>query len=212
MTECIDLDRNHPRPDLIWRVSSAIREGKLVGCPTDTTYGIFIAMDQREATDRLQRLRVDMAGSASVAAALRDKPLSMIFSDLAMLGEHVIMSKMAYDLVKRLLPGPYTIILPAGRNIPKKLQTRRRHVGARIPDDPLVQAVVHSLGNPVMSASAKQRDGTLIGDADTLYDAWCNQLDIVIDAGPFFPEPSTVLQVDDNEVLVIREGKGQIPD
>jgi tRNA threonylcarbamoyl adenosine modification protein (Sua5/YciO/YrdC/YwlC family) len=210
MIECIEIESWAPRPDLIREVAKSIREGALVACPTDTTYGVFVAMDQPKAIERLNRLRAAMTGQPINSVDLSDKPLSMIFADLPMIAEYLILSETAYDAVKRLLPGPYTIILPAGRIIPKKLQTRRRMVGARIPDDLLVQSLIKELGVPVMSTTAKATSGELLGDAIALSHEWPREIDLVIDSGPFFPEESTVLMVENGELMLIRQGKGAI--
>jgi tRNA threonylcarbamoyl adenosine modification protein (Sua5/YciO/YrdC/YwlC family) len=210
MPECIEINPYHPRPDLVHELTQAIREGKLVSCPTDTTYGVFASPTDRQAVARLHRLRAHMAGLSEGAKPLRNKPLALVFADLQMLGEHVILSGPAFNLVKRLFPGPYTIILPAARHLPKMLQSRRRNVGARIPDDLLVQSLIEGLGSPVLVTTAKDGEGELVGDAVTLSEAWPNEIDIVVDTGGIVPEPSTVLEVTTNEVVLIREGKGPI--
>jgi len=210
MIECLEINSYHPRPDLVHEVVEALKDGKLVACPTDTAYGVFVSIDQRDALDRLTRLRAQMQGSNEAAAALRDKPLAMIFADLTMLGEYVVLSGQAFKLVKRLLPGPYTLILPASRSVPKRMQSRRRHLGARIPDNELVQAIIAGNGEPVLSTSLKSATGELMGDAVSISEEWPYDIDIVIDGGWFVPEPSTVLAVDGSEVTLVRQGKGPI--
>jgi tRNA threonylcarbamoyl adenosine modification protein (Sua5/YciO/YrdC/YwlC family) len=210
MVDYYEIDRDHPRPDLIHRAARALREGKLVACPTDTTYAIFAAYDQREAVARLTQLRMDMKGDPEAAEAEQQKTLSMIFSDFDMLSAYVVMSGLAYQIVKRLLPGPYTIILPAARSVPKQLQNRRRELGARIPDHDVACALVKALGTPVLSTTAKNRQGELAGDATEVAENWPHHIDLVLDAGPFVPEPSTVLAIESDHVSVIREGKGSV--
>jgi tRNA threonylcarbamoyl adenosine modification protein (Sua5/YciO/YrdC/YwlC family) len=210
LTEFFEIDRDHPRPDWIHRVARALRDGKLVGCPTDTTYGVLASIDQREAITRLTRLRIEMGDDPEVPEAEREKTLSMIFADLDMLSGYVVLTGLAFQLVKRLLPGPYTLILPASRTVPKALLSRRREIGARIPDDNLVRALVRALGAPVLTTTAKGRDGELVGDAGTLAEDWPWGVDLVIDAGPIVPEPSTVLSIEDDQVVVVREGKGPV--
>jgi tRNA threonylcarbamoyl adenosine modification protein (Sua5/YciO/YrdC/YwlC family) len=208
MLECLEIDRYHPRPDLVHRLVKAIKQGAVVACPTDTTYGVFTDLHQADAVARLRRLRARMAGVDE--ATLADKPLSMVFADLTMLSEYVVLSGLAFQLVKRLLPGPYTIVLPAGRAVPKKLQTKRRDLGVRIPDDALVQALVGEHGLPLLVTTLKDGDGELLGDPIAISRAWPRDLDFVVDAGWFVPEESTVLAIDSDEVELLREGKGPI--
>jgi tRNA threonylcarbamoyl adenosine modification protein (Sua5/YciO/YrdC/YwlC family) len=208
MLECLEIDRYHPRPDLVHRLVKAIKGGALVACPTDTTYGVFADLHQLEAVARLKRLRGRMAGVDE--GALEDKPLAMVFSDLNMLSEYVVLSGPAFKIVKRLLPGPYTIVLPAGRAVPKKLQTKRRELGARIPDDALVQALVREHGTPLLVTTLKDGSGELLGDPIAITRAWPRDLDFVVDAGWFVPEVSTVLAVDSDQVELLREGKGPV--
>lgn len=208
MIECLEIDRDHPRSDRVHAIARLLSRGGLVACPTDTTYGLFAAIEQRAAVARLKRLRARFHGRDE--AALRDKPLAMIFADVSMLADYVVMSGMAFTVVKRLLPGPYTVILPANRTLPKRLQSKRRHVGARIPDDALVQAIVREHGQPILSTTLKSAEGELLGDAVTISHAWSHDIDVVIDSGSFAPEVSTVLAVDGGVVDVIREGKGPV--
>lgn len=210
MIECLEIDRSGPRPDRVREVVKTLRRGGLVACPTDTTYGVFASAAHPEASARLTRLRERMAGSPSAAAVVREKPLSLVFSDLSMLAEWVVLSGPAFKLVKRLLPGPYTVILPASRAVPKALQTKRRSVGARIPDDTLVQAIVSELGGPVLTTTVKSRQGEPLGSAIDVQEAWPREIDVVVDAGDFSPQESTVLSVEGSEVTLVREGKGRV--
>jgi len=208
--DVIEIDKYHVRPDLVREVAASLREGQLVACPTDTAMSVLVQIGQREATERLARLRLEMAGSDEARARAREKPPALVFTDLEMLAPFVIMSGTAFQVVKRLLPGPYTVILPATREIPKKLQDKRRFIGARIPDDELMHAIVTAVGTPLLSVSAKTPDGELIDDALVLAEHWTHQIDLAVDVGWFVPESSTVIEVEGNEVAVIREGKGSL--
>jgi tRNA threonylcarbamoyl adenosine modification protein (Sua5/YciO/YrdC/YwlC family) len=210
--EVIDIDRYNVRGDHVRQLADALRGGQLVGCPTDTTYAIIAASSHPEANERLSKLRLDMAGSEEARLLIRDKRPSLVFSDITMLSEYVVLSQSAFLLVKRLLPGPYTVILPATREVPKRLQDKRRHIGGRIPDDDLIIAVVRELGEPVIATTAKHPDGSLIDDVLNLAEDWPHRIDKAVDAGWFVPEESTVLAVEDGVVEVIRQGKGALPE
>ena len=208
MTECIEIDYYHPRPDLVRACAQALRAGELVACPTDTAYGVFVSSEHAAATNRLGRLRELMSGSDSAILAVHEKPLAMVFPNFDLLKDYVVLSGVAFKLVRQLLPGPFTIVLPAHRNVPKRLQSKRRYIGARIPDHPIVQALTAELGVPVLSTTAKTHDGELIEDAITMSDCWEHEIDKVIDAGPIDAEPSTVLALEHNDFVIIREGRG----
>ncbi len=210
MSDYIELDEYHARPDLVREIAQAISAGKLVACPTDTTYGVFANFEDRRAVDRLTRLGSAMAGAGATSSERRNKPMAMIFCDLAQVAEYVVLSGTAFSLVKRLLPGPFTIILPGNRTLSRRLNNQRRHLGVRIPDSNIVLNLLNALGQPVLSITGKNREGELVGDALTLAEQWEHEIDVVVDTGPFLPEPSTVLEVEGSEVVVVREGKGPL--
>lgn len=208
MIECIEIDYYHPRPDLIRGCAQALKAGQLVACPTDTAYGVFVSIEHEAAIKRLGRLREQMSGSDSAILAVHEKPLAMVFPNFDVLKDYVVLSGVAFKLVKQLLPGPFTIVLPAQRNVPKRLQSKRRYIGVRIPDYPIVQALIGALGVPVLSTTAKTSAGDLIEDAITMTEHWEHEIDKVIDAEPIDAEPSTVLAFEKDDFVVIREGRG----
>lgn len=209
MVECVEIEYYHVRSDLVRSVARTLQRGGLVACPTDTTYGVFASPHDQGATERLNRLREQMSGGDDAAIlAVHEKPLAFVFADFDQLIKWAVLPGLAFKVVKRLFPGPFTIILPAHRSVPKKLQSKRRHLGVRIPDHPIVQAIVAAFGAPVLSTTAKTRDGELIEDAIVLSQEWKHEIDMVVDAGPIVPEPSTVLAFEHGEVVVVREGRG----
>ena len=210
--DVIEIDRYHVRPDLVREVAAALLDGQLVAIPTDAAMSVLVQIGHRRGIERLVRLRLDMAGSDEARVRAREKPPAIVFADLEMLSPFVTLSQTAYQVVKRLFPGAYTIILPATRDVPRKLQDKRRFVGARIPDDELVRAVVRAVGTPLLSVTAKSPEGELIEDALELSNHWTHQIDLAVDGGWFVPESSTVLEVTGDEVVVIREGKGSLND
>ncbi|MCA9564288.1 MAG: threonylcarbamoyl-AMP synthase [Myxococcales bacterium] len=208
--EYFDISPYAPRPDLVHQLVTALKAGELVACPTDTTFGVFASLEAHDAPDKLRDLRMRMAGSPDAVAAKSNKPLALLFSDLTMLAEFAVMSALAFKVSKRLLPGPYTIVLPATREVPKRLQTKRRHIGARIPDSDLVRQIVEGLGCPLLSTTAKTPDGELVHDPSEIAEHWFREVNKVVDTGGFYAEPSTVIAVDEKGVEVFREGKGSL--
>jgi len=206
--EYAEIDPYNPRSDHIRDCAAALQRGQLVACPTDTTYGVFASAGDQKAVERLNRLRLSINADSTEILAVHEKPLSMIFPDFDMLKEYAVVPGLAFKVVKQLLPGPYTIILGAHRSVPKRLQSKRRFLGVRIPDHVVVQALLRAHGMPVLSTTLKDDDGELVSDAMTVADTWPHDIDLVLDAGLINPEPSTVLAFENGEAVIIRSGRG----
>jgi tRNA threonylcarbamoyl adenosine modification protein (Sua5/YciO/YrdC/YwlC family) len=134
------------------------------------------------------------------------QPFSIICDSLKEISLYAQVSNYAYKTMKRLLPGPYTFILEGTKLVPKLMLTKRKTIGIRIPDNKICQAVVKTLGHPIISTSA------LLDDPQLIYEAHKAYLSIVIDGGVSYPEPSSVISLIDDNPEVIRQGKGDITD
>jgi tRNA threonylcarbamoyl adenosine modification protein (Sua5/YciO/YrdC/YwlC family) len=117
---------------------------------------------------------------------------------------------MAYRTMRRLLPGPYTFILPGSKMVPKIMLTKRRTAGIRVPDNAIAIAIARELGNPVLSTSATDPRGIVFEDASLLHDELGSRLDAVVDGGPVPGQASSIISLVDDEPEVIREGAGDI--
>ena len=139
------------------------------------------------------------------------RPLSFLCTDISSMSEYALISELAYRTMRRLLPGPYTFILPARKAAPRNLLwTNRKEIGIRVPDDPIVAALVDTLGEPLISTSAKMQGGDLLASPYDIAEDFGHEIDIVIDAGFIEPSPSTIISFLDTEPVVWRQGKGAL--
>ncbi len=180
----------------------AIRNGALIAYPTDSSYALGCHIGDKRAMDRIRRIR----------RADKDHNFTLVCSDLSEISLYARVDNWAYRLLKSMTPGPYTFILPATREVPKRLQNpKRRTIGLRVPDHPVVQAMLESLGEPIMSSTL-----TLPGDDRPMTDAHeidariGHEVDVIVDAGPTGIEPTTVIDLSHGGIEVLRAGRGDI--
>ena len=194
------INPEHPQPRKIRQVAEQLDGGGVISYPTDTVYGFGCDLTNRKAIDRIYRLK-NMSPK---------QLLSFVCPDLSEIARYAHVGDVAYRILRRILPGPYTVILEATREVPKKLLQRRKTVGIRVPDCPIALDLVRELGRPIISSSVINGDGSLMEDAVDIRDRYGKQLDAVIDGGFIHPQPSTVLSLVDDEIEIIREGKGSL--
>lgn len=200
----LQVNDEHPQPRRIEQIRESLKSGGLVAYPTDTVYGIGCDIFNKQAVERLQKLVRDIKGEPD------HSPLSFICRDLSNIAEYAYVSDYAYRTLRRMLPGPYTFVLEATKLVPKVMLNKRKTVGIRVPDSEIPQAIVESLGNPVANTSATDRDGELIPDPWTIDELYGHAVDIVVDGGYVFPEPSTVIDFSEDHPQLLREGKGPV--
>jgi tRNA threonylcarbamoyl adenosine modification protein (Sua5/YciO/YrdC/YwlC family) len=207
----IEIDANNPRPDRVRRVVERLRAGAIVAMPTDTTWMLACDAASRGGANRLDEVRERrLRGPQSPAGP--GSPMSLVCGSLAQLGKFAILDQPQFRLVRRLLPGPYTVILPASREVPKLLQSKRRTVGVRIPDHGVVRAILDELDGPVLGATARRPDGALFESSSEIADEIGDVIDILVDSEPIWPEGSTVLDCSAGEPVLVREGRGAVED
>jgi len=192
----------NPQGRHISRAVDVLRSGGVVIYPTDTIYGIGCSIFQAAAIERVYRIKRQD----------RKKPFSFICSDLAHISEYARVDNPAFRLMKGLIPGPYTFILPAGRmkQIPKSMISKRKTVGIRVPDNAVCQALVRELGHPVLSAGVTDAEGGVLNDPADIVGAYGNAVDLILDSGNGMLDPSTILDLTDDAPVVVREGKGDV--
>ncbi len=194
------INEQYPQPRKIRQVADILDQGGVIAYPTDTVYGFGCDLTDRKAIERIYRIK-----------QLSPKHLlSFVCPDLSNISRYAHVSDMAYRVLRRILPGPYTIILEATREVPKKLLQRRKEVGIRVPDCPIALELTQALGRPILSSSIVDGDGQPMNDPLEIRDRYERQLDAVVDGGYLLAEPSTVLRMVEDEVEVIREGKGSL--
>lgn len=177
-----------------------IREGALIAYPTDSSYAFGCRIGDRDAVRRIHRIR----------RTDKKHNFTLVCADLSEISIYARVENWAYRLIKSLTPGPYTFILPATRELPKILANpKRRTIGIRVPDHPLVSAMLEELGEPIMSSTL-----TLPGDDIPLTDPLDiekrigHDIDVIVEAGTTGIEPTTVLDLSTGTVEVIRVGRG----
>ncbi len=176
----------------------ALRDGKLLAFPTDTVYGLGCSVNEKKAIERLYQLkRVD-----------RGHPMALLCADLKSVPPYGHVSNPAYKILRRLLPGPYTFVLPATHQVPKMMLMKQHTVGIRVPDNQVIRDLITELGLPILSTSAELPDHELFLSAEDLEEALGKQLAFVIDGGLLPDERSTVIDLTSDEPILIRQGKG----
>ncbi|MBF0302555.1 MAG: threonylcarbamoyl-AMP synthase [Desulfamplus sp.] len=205
----LKVNPDNPQPRLISKVVSLLREGGVIAYPTDTFYGIGCDIMNKKAIERVYQLKN------------RDKnePFSFICSDLKHISEYAKVSNFAYRNMKRVLPGPFTLILPGSKMVPKIMLTKRKTAGIRVPDNNIVLAIARELGHPILSTSASDDKGSkkagndksnVFSDPSLIYDHFGDLLDAVIDGGPVPNVASSVVSLIDDIPEIIRCGAGDV--
>lgn len=197
----LSINPAHPEPRKIMHAVQILERGGVALYPTDTMYALGCALDARKAVERLYRMkRID-----------RRRPLAMICADLSDISRYGIVSDFAYRQMRRILPGPYTVVLEATREVPRILLDKRRTIGIRVPSHPICEALVRELGKPLLTTSAVPPDAEQpVIDIDEGKAAWGQELELAIDGGATPGEPSTVISLVGDQIEVLREGLGAI--
>lgn len=201
----IEIEASHPRPDRIAEVSDALERGKVVAMATDTSWAILADPFQRSAADRIREMRQTISSHTSAT-----RPMSLLCGSVSMASQYVIIDQPQFRLLRRLLPGPYTLLLPASRQVPKQLQSKRRAVGIRMPGHAIVQGVMDRWGKPLTGTTARRRNGELVMAAPEIEAELGEWVDVLVESEPFMPGPSTVIDYTSSTPLVLRAGLGEI--
>ena len=188
-----------PQTRHISRIGNQLQSGGLIVYPTDTMYGLGCDIFNKKAIDRIYQAK----------QRSHTKPLSFVCADLTDLAQYARnISNTTYRLMKRLLPGPYTFILEASRQVPKFMMSNRKTVGIRVPDNEICLAIVRELGRPIVSTSVTQHDDEILNDPEIIEARFGKVVDVIVDGGILVSEPSTVVDLTGEEPVVLREGKG----
>ena len=193
----------NPQERHISHAVDVLRSGGVIIYPTDTVYGIGCSIHNTRAIERIYQIKNQD----------RTKPFSFICSDLSHISEYAKVSNTAYRLMKQLIPGPYTFILPATRlkQLPKSLISKRKTVGIRVPENTICREIVKELGHPILSASiTMDNDGEVVSDPELIKRHYEAYVDLIIDGGNSSMEYSTVLDITDERPVVLREGAGDV--
>lgn len=203
MSELIKIYEDNPNPIAVKKVVDVLRNGGLVIYPSDTVYALGCDIRNKQALERIALLK---------GVKLEKANFSFVCEDLSNLSDYVQqISNPTFKILKRALPGPYTFILPGNNNLPAAFK-RKKEVGIRVPDHKIVQAIVHGLGNPIVSTSIKDEDEVIeyTTDPELIFEKWKKLVDLVVDGGYGGNIPSTVIDLTGDEPVLIREGKGSV--
>ncbi|HLL23974.1 MAG TPA: L-threonylcarbamoyladenylate synthase [Kofleriaceae bacterium] len=191
-----------PNPRKIEQVVEILHRGGVAAYPTDSIYALGCALESREGIERIYRAK----------EMHKSQRLALICPDLSTASEYAILSQTAFRLAQRIFPGPYTLVVPATRQVPKTItDTKRRTVGIRVTSHPIAQALAKALGRPLLTTSAVVPEThEPCRDADEVLDVFAPHIDVVIDSEQTQAEPSTVIEVDGEDITLIRLGQGSI--
>lgn len=196
----LHINPENPQTRLIAQAVSVLEKDGVIIYPTDTTYGIGCSIFSKKGLEQIYRIK----------QRDRRKPFSFICTDLSEVARFARLTNHAFKIMKRCLPGPYTFVLEASREVPELLTTRQKTVGIRMPDNPVCSALVKELGNPIVTTSANLSGEEPVADPEELYRLFGKQSDLVIDAGLLATDVSSVVSLLGDRVDVIREGLGDL--
>jgi tRNA threonylcarbamoyl adenosine modification protein (Sua5/YciO/YrdC/YwlC family) len=194
----LPINAKHPEPRKIERIVEAMRRGGVIAYPTDTVYGLGCDIMNKQAVERIRRMKRMAEGQL----------MSFVCPGLSDISRYGVVQDFAYRIMRRLVPGPYTFILQATREAPKLVHMKRKTVGIRVPDHPVALALARVLGTPVASTSASL-DGEVLFDPGEIAQAFPD-LDIVVEADGVGLTPSTIVDLSGDEPEVVREGAGVV--
>ena len=205
MAKLYELHPKNPQRRTIEQIISALQGGAVMLYPTDTVYAIGCDLSNKSAVQKVRRIK----------QLSNDKPLTFLCSSLSNIAQYAQVSDRAYRIMKHLIPGPYTFLLPATKLVPKLVMSpKRKTTGIRVPDRLICQELLQALGNPIVSSSAhladEEGDFPTIGvEKALLFDDLENLVDIIIDDGTETGfDVSTILDFTSEEPQVVRQGKG----
>jgi tRNA threonylcarbamoyl adenosine modification protein (Sua5/YciO/YrdC/YwlC family) len=197
----ININPDNPQLRLIQQVVEQLRDGAIICYPTDTGYGVGCDLFHQKAIKRLMQIKKRPEG----------KPFSFMCSSLKHISEYAHVSNTAYRLMKKSLPGAYTFVLPGSKLVPRIMATKQKTVGIRVPDHPICLMLLETLGSPLVNTSIP-----LINDHPVPTEAYeiemilGNRVEVIIDGGPVYPDPSSLIDLTGDHPEVLREGKGDI--
>ncbi len=200
--DMIQLPVSLPQPSSrsIDQAVAVLQRGGIIVFPTDTGYSMGCDLFRKKSIDRI----------AFVKRRDPKKPFTFICSDLKELSQFAIVSDRAYRDMRRLLPGPYTFVLPATKMVPKLLISSRRSVGIRVPDHAVPQAIVQNLRHPIISTSCVSPEGGNLTHPEEIARIYGKSIDLLLDGDIISMEPSTVIDFTESEPSILRKGKGSL--
>ena len=194
----LQINEQHPQPYKIKKVVEILNNDGIIIYPTDTIYGIGCSIYSQKAIERIRQIK----------GREKNKYFSILCYDLKDLSKYAKnVSNEAYKLMRRILPGPYTVVLQASRELPRILHSKRKTVGLRIPDHTLSREIVKELGHPIITTSANRSGQEPINDPELLEREFGKEVDAIIEGNILVSEPSTVIELIEQPFKILRKGK-----
>ncbi len=200
MSQFFQIHPQDPQPRLVKRCVEILCKGGVIVYPTDSSYALGCRMDNREGLERIRKIR----------RLEEDHNFTLVCIDISQISTFAKMNNEGFRLIKSLTPGPFTFILEATKETPKRLQhVKRKTVGIRLPDDPITDAIVTELAEPLFSSTLIMpgEEGAMT-DPEDIRDRLEKEVDLIIDAGVVAYEPTTIIGFTGDSPEVIRQGKG----
>ncbi len=201
MSQLFQIHPDNPQQRLIRGAVEILRSGGIIVYPTDSCYALGCQIGDKKAMEGMRRIR-----------QIDDKhDFTLMCSDMAQTAHYANMDNIAFRLIRNLTPGPYTFILPAMKIVPKRLLTKRKTIGVRIPENSITMAMLEELGEPILTTTLllPGEEYPMIDPYD-MRDTLGNQVELVIDGGYCGMEPTTVVELLDDVPRVVRQGKGEV--
>lgn len=208
MTRTIELDPWNPRKDLVREAAQELQKGRVLLVPTDTTWALICNAEDKSAATKLAALRDKSAKARGEERDFKNRPMALMCPNLSAVGRFTTMDQAQFRLVKRLLPGPYTVLLPASREVPRALRENRKAIGVRLPSFPLIEAILEAFDGPVFTTTARDEHGELLQSSSDLSNELRQTIDVIIDSDPIVPMESTVVDATTEPPTLIRQGLG----
>lgn len=190
---------DNPNPRAIQKAIAALERGDLIAYATDTVYGLGCDIHSKSAMEKALALK----GYSKYHA------LSFLCADLSDISNFAKVETPVYKMLRRCVPGAYTFVLPATRDVPKILLTKQKTVGLRVPDHPVCRDLLKAFGRPILSTSVTDRDGEPIVDPLDIQEVWGDAIAVILDSGVLESATSTIVDcTGEDEPVILREGKG----
>ena len=198
--ERISVHLNNPEKRAVDKAAAVLESGGVVLIPGDTSYLLAVKIGKKGALDKLNRIK----------QSKKRKFYSLIFKDLSDIARYADIDNRHFNLLKRCLPGAYTFILSASREIPKIMLENRKEIGIRIPESRFLNDLVEAMGEPIVVSTASNDDGEEFCDPEEDSPDWLGFVDLMVDGGYIAMDLTTIVQLSGDEYEIVREGKGDI--
>jgi tRNA threonylcarbamoyl adenosine modification protein (Sua5/YciO/YrdC/YwlC family) len=200
MSQFFQIHPDNPQARLIKQAAQIIHGGGIVALPTDSCYALVCHLDDKGAVEKLRRIRgIDAKHH-----------LTLLCRDLSEIALYARVDNRQFRLLKAATPGPYTVILEATREVPRRLShPSRKTIGLRVPENAIAHALLAELGQPLIGTTLTTPENELLNEAEDIRARFAGQVDLIIDGGACAMEPTTVIDLTADEPLLVRQGRGE---